>query len=66
MESNGRGKRQLRYKVGEDTRTAGPSMERIAPRRNRTLQRIRSGWHRRMGATGLLLATIAVTIAIAG
>ncbi|GGY00987.1 hypothetical protein GJV26_28040 [Massilia dura] len=66
MEGNSRGKRQVRYKVEEDTRTAGPSMEKNAPRRIRTLQRIRSGWHRRMGATGLLLATIAVTIAIAG
>jgi hypothetical protein len=36
------------------------------PRRGRTLERIHSGWRRRAGATGVLLAVIAVTVALAG
>jgi hypothetical protein len=67
MESNSRGKRQVRYRAGEAVRTAGPATAGgTAPGRRHTLQRIHSGWRRRMGATGLLLAVIAVTAALAG
>ena len=67
MHSNSTSKRPLRYQDGDAVQTAGPSAAGgPAPRRQRTLQRIRSGWQRRMGATGLLLAVIAVTVAVAG
>jgi hypothetical protein len=67
MHRNSTGKTQVRYQDGDAVRTAGPSATGgPAPRRRRTLQRIRSGWQRRMGATGLLLAVIAVTVALAG
>lgn len=67
MEGYSRGSRRVRYKVGEEARTAGPStIGRVNRGRRRTMEHIRSGWRRRAGATGVLLAVIAVTIAIAG
>ncbi|WBS00188.1 hypothetical protein OU994_17865 [Pseudoduganella sp. SL102] len=55
----------MRYKVGEDVRTAGPSgTGRATAGRGRALERLRSGWRRRAGATGALLAVIAVTLVI--
>ncbi|WP_165497654.1 hypothetical protein [Pseudoduganella albidiflava] len=48
-------------------RTAGPSgIGHAAPGRGRALERLRSGWRRRAGATGALLAVIAVTLVITG
>jgi hypothetical protein len=48
-------------------RMAGPSAAGgTPPRRHRALQRIDLGWQRRLRATGVLLAMIAVTAALAG
>lgn len=67
MEGYSRGSRRKHYKVGEDIRTAGPSLARRAePRRNRALEQIENGWRRRAGATGVLLAVIAMTVAMTG
>ncbi|GGY33910.1 hypothetical protein [Pseudoduganella albidiflava] len=67
MEGYSRATRRVRDKVGEDVRTAGPSgIGHAAPGRGRALERLRSGWRRRAGATGALLAVIAVTLVITG
>lgn len=66
MKNNGRTSAQVRYKVGVAIRTAGPAPDTATLRRRRTLQRLHSGWRRRIGATGLLVVLIAVTVAVAG
>ena len=67
MEHHCRGSRQVRYKVGEDMRTAGSAGPGPAhARRGQALEYIRGSWRRRAGATGVLLAVIAVTLAMAG
>jgi hypothetical protein len=67
MTHHGRGTGQLRYKAEDGIRTAGSAVEnRGQSRHGRALEHIRTGWRRRAGATGLLLAVIAVTIVVAG
>ena len=66
MAGYGRGSAQVRREVNEDTRMAGqPGVGYAAPRRGRALARLRSGWRRRVGTTGVLLAVIAVTMVMA-
>ncbi|MBB3219744.1 hypothetical protein [Pseudoduganella umbonata] len=67
MAGYSRGSAQVRYNMNEETGTAGQSRGgRATPRHGRTRERLRGGWRRRAGATGVLLAVIAVTMVIGG
>lgn len=67
MAGYSRGSGQVRYKVKDEARTAGESaIGHGSLRHSRTRERLHNGWRRRAGATGVLLAVIAVTMVIAG